>query len=266
MFGMDDPQKVVVQYRRMVQEGRLEMAEVMARGLSERILTTKPENRDLKEQGLLVEVTRDLSAIFEIREKFNDSIDTSNLLEREMKRLIKQQNTMGEIKEKSEYFAIQANDLVQRGRVYHAMKKYRKALSCYKKAHKISPTSLEAVFRPFETLLLKKGSLKSSKKFLAPLQKAIQEAGPVQMENEQFILLPKLHLPHSVQQLLKDFELWSQSQPPNEVKSWLESYISNIQSQCEAINRGEQAKNAEMAAAIDKLEVTQDYHEWIGSK
>ena len=86
------------------------------------------------------------------------------------------------------------------------------------------------------------------------------------MEGDVFVLLPKNHQPHSVEQLLIDFDLWIDSNPPEMVKAWLKTYAEDVRRQRDAIARGEQAKNAEMAAAIDKLQVTQDYHEWVGSR
>ena len=266
MFGMEDPRKVVVQYRRMVQEGRLEMAEVMARGLSDRTLAMKADDRGVDEQSLLVEVVRDLSAILEIREKWKESVEASKVLEREVKRLAKVQNNAGQTIDLDASRAMQANDLIQRGRALNGAKKHGKALTCFKKAHKASPDSLEAVFRPFETLIMKKGNLSTSKKWLPALKRALSEAGPVQMEGDVYVLLPKNHQPHSVEQLLIDLDLWIDSKPPEMVKAWLKTYVEDVRRQRDAIARGEQAKNAEMAAAIDKLQVTQDYHEWVGSR
>ena len=266
MFGMEDPRKVVVQYRRMVQEGRLEMAEVMARGLSDRTLAMKPEERGVEEQSLLVEVVRDLSAILEIREKWNESVDASKILGKEVKRLEKVQNNSGQISDLEASRAMLANDMIQRGRALNGAKKHRRALACFRRAHKASPHSLEAVFRPFETLIMSKGNLNSSKKWLPALTRALSEAGPVQMEGDVFVLLPKNHQPHSVEQLLVDFDLWAESSPPEVVRTWIKNYADDARRQRDAIMRGEQAKNAEMAAAIDKLQVTQDYHEWVGSR
>ncbi len=263
---MEDPRKVVVQYRRMVQEGRLEMAEVMARGLSDRTLAMKPEDRGVDDQSLLVEVVRDLSAILEIREKWTESIGTSKILEKEARRLVKAQNSAGQTIDLEMSKSVRSNDLIQRGRALNGAKKHRRALTCFKRAHKSSPNSLEAVFRPFETLIMSKGNLGSSKKWLPALKRALGEAGPVQMEGEVFVLLPKNHQPHSVEQLLIDLDQWIGSGPPEMVKTWLKTYADDVRRQRDAIARGEQAKNAEMAAAIDKLQVTQDYHEWVGSR
>ena len=52
MFGMSDPATVLTQMRRYASEGRLEMAEVMAGEMTERILAEK--DRDLEKQDLLV--------------------------------------------------------------------------------------------------------------------------------------------------------------------------------------------------------------------
>ena len=76
MFGMDDPNKVLIQYRRYVQDGRLELAEVMAKGLSDRMSTIPQKERDLEMQGILVDALRDLLAILEIREKWKDGVST----------------------------------------------------------------------------------------------------------------------------------------------------------------------------------------------
>ena len=58
---MGDPATVIDQYRRYVQDGRLEISEVMASELSDLLLSKK--GKSLAEQGHLVTALRDLAKI-----------------------------------------------------------------------------------------------------------------------------------------------------------------------------------------------------------
>ena len=80
---MGDPATVIDQYRRYVQDGRLEISEVMASELSDLLLSKK--GKSLDEQGHLVTALRDLAKIHEnhfisnvsVHNNFNDATTTS---------------------------------------------------------------------------------------------------------------------------------------------------------------------------------------------
>jgi hypothetical protein len=68
---MGDPATVIDQYRRYVQDGRLEISEVMASELSELLISKK--GKTLTESGHLVTALRDLAKIQEMRFKWKES-------------------------------------------------------------------------------------------------------------------------------------------------------------------------------------------------
>ena len=68
---MGDPATVIEQYRRYVQDGRLEISEVMASELSDLLLAKK--GKSVTEYGHLVTALRDLANIQEMRSKWGES-------------------------------------------------------------------------------------------------------------------------------------------------------------------------------------------------
>ena len=84
---MGDPATVIDQYRRYVQDGRLEISEVMASELSDLLLSKK--GRSLAEQGHLVTALRDLAKIQEMRTKWKESRAAASMLVKSRKRYVK---------------------------------------------------------------------------------------------------------------------------------------------------------------------------------
>ena len=84
---MGDPATVIDQYRRYVQDGRLEISEVMASELSDLLLAKK--GKTLTEQGHLVTALRDLSNIQEMRSKWKESRAAASMLVKARKRYAK---------------------------------------------------------------------------------------------------------------------------------------------------------------------------------
>ena len=83
---MGDPATVIDQYRRYVQDGRLEISEVMASELSDLLLSKK--GRTLVEQGHLVTALRDLAKIQEMRTKWKESRAAGSMLVKARKQYV----------------------------------------------------------------------------------------------------------------------------------------------------------------------------------
>ena len=75
---MGDPATVIDQYRRYVQDGRLEISEVMASELSDLLLSKK--GKTVTEHGHLVMALRDLANIQEMRKKWKESRAAASML------------------------------------------------------------------------------------------------------------------------------------------------------------------------------------------
>ena len=82
---MGDPATVIDHYRRYVQDGRMEISEVMASELSDLLLAKK--GKTLTEQGHLVTALRDLAKIQEMREKWSESKAAGAMLGKARKKI-----------------------------------------------------------------------------------------------------------------------------------------------------------------------------------
>ncbi len=261
MFGMEDPVKVVEQYRRYVSDGRLEIAEVMAQELSEMLLTRK--NRDLQLQSTLVDALRDLASIYELRQKWKLSLAASGKLKGE-RRLLAQQLIKAEMRDEARALrgSMRANDEVQRGRVLLERGKLRAALSAFRSAAKGAPNNLEAVVRQLEAHERIKGHLRRARKPARRLDAALGRVGPVNRREGEFVLCPEGEATHPVELLVSDLKRWLDPAlrlPASEAVA-LKSRADELMRQMEAIATGEQAADAALAAAVEKLEPVVDYH------
>ncbi len=259
---MGDPATVIDQYRRYVQDGRFEISEVMASELSDLLLAKK--GRSLTEQGHLVTALRDLASIQEIRTKWKESRAAAAMLVKARKqyvKLLKQNDFRTEAKEVS---ALEAEDEVQRGRVRAREGALKAALSHYKRALKINPRFIEAAYRPMEAHEQIKSTLKSAGKLAMNLSKVLSNSGPVTRVGESFELHPDGAPSQPLERLLVDIDRWVSSNLslPQKSSIILANSLTEIRNQITAIERGEQAANARLQAAIDSLEPTVDYHEY----
>ena len=112
---MGDPATGIDQYRRYVQDGRLEISEVMASELSDMLLSKK--GKSLTEQGHLVTALRDLAKIQEIRTKWKESRAAASILVKARKRYVRLLRSNGMQSETQAAKIAEAADEVQRGRV-----------------------------------------------------------------------------------------------------------------------------------------------------
>ena len=259
---MGDPATVIDQYRRYVQDGRLEISEVMASELSDLLLAKK--GRSLTEQGHLVTALRDLASIHEIRTKWNESRASAAILVKARKRyvkLLKQNDFRTEAMEAS---ALEAEDEVQRGRVRAREGALRPALGHYKRASKVKPKYIEAVYRPIEAFEQIRSSLKGAGKAAIKLSKVLSSSGPVTRVGESFELQPEGAAVQPLSRLITDIERWISPELslPQKSATMLSNSLAEIQRQIVAIESGEQAANARLQSAIDSLEPAVDYHEY----
>ncbi len=262
LFGMGDPATVIDQYRRYVQDGRFEISEVMASELSDLLLAKK--GRSLTEQGHLVTALRDLASIQEIRTKWKESRAAAAMLVKARKKYVKLLKQNGFRAEANEASMLEAEDEVQRGRVRAREGALKSALGHYKRALKINPRFIEAAYRPMEAHEQIKSSLKGAGKSAIKLSKVLSDSGPVTRVGESFELHPEGAVAQPLNQLLVDLERWVSSNLllPQKPTTILSESLANLRNQIGAIERGEQAANARLQAAIDSLEPSVDYHEY----
>ncbi len=259
---MGEPATVIDQYRRYVQDGRLEISEVMASELSELLWSKK--GKSLEEYGHLVMTLSDLSNIQEMRTKWKESKAAGAMLVKARKQYVKLLRSNG-MREEARVAALErATDEVQRGRVRAHEGSLRAALSHWKKARSIQPYSIEAHWRPLDAHEKIRLSLKGARKEALALSKVLTSVGPVNRVGEEFQLIPDGAPPQPLTQLLVDIRRWLNPdlELPAKASVLLDSTMRELERQIASIEAGEQAANAKLQAAIDTLQPAVDYHEY----
>ena len=259
---MGDPATVIDQYRRYVQDGRLEISEVMASELSDLLLAKK--GKTLTEQGHLVTALRELSNIQEMRSKWKESRAAASMLVKARKRYAKLLRSNGMHDEARNVSKSEAADEVQRGRVRAHEGALRAALSHWKRARKIQPQLIEAYWRPIEAHERIKSTLSGANKIGLALAKVMPSVGPVGRVGESVQLQPENTEPQTLESLLSDISRWLKPELslPAKASVALGSAKREIERQIASIEAGEQAANAKLQAAIDTLQPAVDYHEY----
>ena len=243
------------------------MAEVMATALTERLLTDK--ERDLGKQDLLVQALRDLANILEIRgvektEKLKLSANANKELAKQRNLLAKLQKDAGDMDAAKATRSCRADDEVQAGRVCSLMTKRSKAMKHFAKANRLRSHHLEACTEALSTEHRLRGNLAKAGKHGQNLAEAISQAGIVNRSGESFQLQPEAQRPADVPALVEKVRLWCDSANgmPEPARGNLARIVEDISAQVERIQSGEQAANAALASAVDKLNPTVDYHEF----
>ncbi|CAI8290908.1 MAG: Uncharacterised protein [Marine Group II euryarchaeote MED-G33] len=259
---MGNPSTVIDQYRRYVQDGRLEISEVMASELSELLISKK--GKTLTESGHLVTALRDLAKIQEMRSKWKESRAAAAMLVKARKRYAKLLRSNGMKDEAKGVSNTEAEDEVQRGRVRAREGALRAALSHWKRARKVQPQLIEAYWRPMEAHLQIKSTLKGAGKAGLSLAKILTSVGPVGRVGESFQLQPENAVAQPLESLLIDLGKWLNPELALSAKASvaLDSSKRELERQIASIEAGEQAANAKLQAAIDTLQPTVDYHEY----
>ena len=259
---MGDPATVIDQYRRYVQDGRLEISEVMASELSDLLLSKK--GKTLAEQGHLVTALRDLASIQEMRTKWKESRAAASMLVKARRRYAKLLRSNGMREESRKASKAEAGDEVQRGRVRAHEGALRAALSHWKRARKVQPHLIEAYWRPLEAHEKIKSTLKGAGKLGISLAKILISVGPVNRVGESFQLQPENTEAQPLETLLSNLSRWLKPELALPAKASVALDASNreLNRQIASIEAGEQAANAKLQAAIDTLQPSIDYHEY----
>ena len=260
MFGMNNPEQVISQFERYAQEGRLEIAEVMSTELAERLLS---EKRDLQKQKFLVKTLRGNASILLQRGKFKLCKNASKMLKKQRKI----QNKMAKKNKNYEMFdsniSTVANDEIVLACAEIGLKKLFGALVSLKKANKLRPLDSEICILMLEARLSIKGKLNGSKSSCKKLIYALKSCGPVILQNGEFIFNPEGYVPRKIIPLLSRLELiYNGKNLDQNSKQKIIECINSINSQINAINKGEQATNARLAKAIDSLNPVSDYYSY----
>ncbi|MBT4058728.1 MAG: hypothetical protein HOE69_00255 [Euryarchaeota archaeon] len=259
---MDDPVKVLNQLRNYVTDGRLEIAEHMVDELTTMLLSEK--KRTLQRQEILVLALRDYANILEIRNKWKLSLKAA-------KKLGTESSTLRKMKVKEKVVGNDADakiiieDCMQIGRIHIQLGNLKKALNNFSMPAKQG--HVEAHVLSIEAYEVCKGSLKKAGKVAKKLVAALTKVGPVNRENNEFILISNNGMTTSVDKIVTCIQRWIQptSGLNHAIASSLNERLQSLQKQIAAIESGEQAANARLQTAIDSLQPVVDYHEYSQS-
>lgn len=249
MFGMNDPAQTLLQLERYVDEGRMEMSEVMAIQFTEMFLADK--KRDVDAQIMLVKGLRILCDVFLVREKPARAISTVKILHRERKKLTRiLSNDAPQLLEK---MTPAADDYRRAGNIYAAAGKKRAATKAFSRCEKLSRGHVASALDACKVLPI-------NKKLVTRLISAVNMSGPVIYANAHFFVEPE----HSPRTPLED--ILSVLQKATEIgigpKDSCLQLIQRLQEEKTAIERGEAAANARLQAAMDLLKPQHDYYEY----
>ena len=248
MFGMNDPAQTLLQLERYIEDGRMEMSEVMATQFTEMFLSQKKRTADA--QIMLVKGLRILCDVFLARGKLQRAIASVKTLHRERKKLIR-------LLAKSAPHLLAkmtapAEDYRRAGKIYATAGKNGAAMKAFSKCEKLSPGHVASAMEACTLLGFDK---KRVNRFL----NTIQAAGPVILSSGRFQLQPP-HLPeadaHEVMAIL-------QSAVEAGIGSTdCQREVTRISEEIGAIERGEAAANARLQAAMDLLKPQHDYYKY----
>ena len=248
MFGMQDPAQTLHQIERYVQEGRLELSEVMATQFCDMMLANK--KRDAQQQIFLLKGLRLMCDVYLLRDKAAQSMAT-------IKRMHGERKTLERILRKHAPDMLQAmqpehEDHLRAGRLYAAAGKARAASKAFGKCEKLAPGHLLAAVCAVETM--------ANKAHTERLLDAIQQAGDVIQANGQFQLEPKGSAPVLLDTVVATLQRCATAQPGYIGKC--QTAVERLEGQRAAIIAGEQAANARLQSALDSLQPKHDYYQY----
>jgi len=249
MFGMNDPAQTLLQLERYVEDGRMEMSEVMATQFTELFLAQKKRPADA--QIMLVKGLRILCDVFLSRGKFKRAIASIKILHRERKKLVR--TLKAGAPQLLEKMTPASEDYRRAGKIYAHAGKKGAAMKAFATCEKQSPGHVASAMEACQLLGLEK-------KLVARLVATVQVAGPVILYNEKFVFQP----PNRPSADAREVQTVMQSAVDSGVdsKDTCRNQISRISEEIDAIERGEAAANARLQAAMDLLKPQHDYYKY----
>ena len=261
MFGMDDPGQVLPQIKRYVEDGRLEISEVMAVELVAKLRAEK--KREVEMQNWLVEAARIAAEVLEQRGKFTQALAAALTLEKERRAL--RSMLAGLQPEAVAALDLQAaEDYVIAGRIAAQCGKLGKAVKLAKKAEKTVSGHLGSAIVCVQAHALAKKNLRGAAKPALSLAVRLRQVGPVIRKSGDFSLCPQGQPATDLTWLLVNLDYWLEPSLglAEKAADELRQVSTELRAQISAIESGEQAADAQLQAAVDKLNPTTDYHSY----
>ena len=261
MFGMDDPSKVVDQIRSYIAEHRLELAEVMAQELSTHLLNSK---RDKDLDQVLVSVLREWTLVLFMRQQWKDAHLAAVRLSKARKIEMRRIRASGDDKAFSNGIRLKVEDLIIHGRIESSRGRLSASRKKFSSAIKLDPYHIEAHLSKIGSRWRIKGNLKGAKSDVLDLIGTLEKSDGVEriggilgmrISNSPFVSTDRIL---EILNGCTDPHLGL----PNIVIDKSQKMKEKIFSEIEAIKSGERESNARLAAAIDSLTPSIDYHSY----
>ena len=248
MFGMQDPSQTLHQIERYMQEGRLELSEVMATQFCDMMLAKK--KRDPQQQIFLLKGLRLMCDVYLLRDKADQSMASIKRMHGERKALVK--ILQKHAPQMLESMQPEHEDHLRAGRLYAAAGKQRAASKAFAKCEKLSPGHLAAAHTAAD--------LMPTKAHVNRLLAAVSAAGDVIHANGTFELQPIASPPVALETVVNSLRHASANQPG--MAPACQTEITRLEGQQAAILAGEQAANARLQSALDSLQPKHDYYQY----
>ena len=261
MFGMDDPSKVIEQIRSYIAEGRLELAEVMAQELSTHLLNSK---RDKELDRILVLVLREWTLVLFIREQWTEARHASGKLSKARKIEIRRLRSLGDPELLSQALQLEVEDIVLHGRIESSRGNFRASRKWFSRAIKRDPHHIEARLSRIGSRWRIKGTLKGGKSDVLDLLTTLEKSAGVERIDGVLgmrILDSDLVPTDRILEIMQGCSDSSLGLPISVVEK-AQKMKEQIHSEINQIESGERESNARLAAAIDSLTPTLNYHQY----
>ncbi|MEL0331561.1 MAG: hypothetical protein VW982_05025 [Candidatus Poseidoniales archaeon] len=248
MFGMQDPAQTLHQIERYMQEGRLELSEVMATQFCDMMLAKK--KREPQDQIFLLKGLRLMCDVYLLRGKADQSMATIKRMHGERKALVKvlqkhAPNMLASMQPEHE-------DHFRAGRLYAAAGKNRKATKAFSTCEKLRPGHLAAALAALGAL--------PSKGHAERVLSTVASAGDVIQANGVFQLEPPGSPTVPLHDVLMALHNGASAVPSHAER--LQAERTRLEGQQAAIVAGEQAANARLQTALDSLQPKHDYYQY----
>lgn len=261
MFGMDNPSKVVDQIRNYIAEHRLELAEVMAQELSTHLLNSK---RDKDLDRVLVSVLREWTLVLFMRQQWKDAHLAAVRLSKARKIEMRRIRASGDIEAFSNAILLEVEDLIIHGRIESSRGRLSASKKKFSSAIKLDPYHIEARLSKIGSRWRIKGNLRGAKSDVLDLIKTLEQSDGVERIGEVLGVRVSDSPFVSTERILEILNGCSNPSLglPNIVIDKSQKMKERIISEIEAIESGERESNARLAAAIDSLTPSVDYHSY----
>jgi hypothetical protein len=249
MFGMSNPAQTLMQIERYIQDGRMEISEVMASEFTSMLLADK--KRAIDSQVMLVKGLRLYCDVLLLRDKALEGIPIVKILHKERKKLIRiLKNNAPEMISK---LTPPAEDYRRGGNLLAAAGKKGPAIKSYLTCQKLAPNHVAAAYESV-------AALGPEKKMLQVLLKCCAAAGPVIRSGGVFLLQPENGSSQDAKQILATMQVLSGVH--NSQKDAVYSLAQRLEQEIIAIEKGEAVANAKLQSALDSLKPKHDYYEY----